>query len=156
MDTQTTQPETVNSGASNAADFQPPTQNPQNPQTNLFQQQGGLQDMPQAQDVLREQQNFRIVLPQGEPNQPPRPAEGQAGLSATTLFAIVLIGAILLALAHGYRRSAKRRGVSSEETVESDTSETDVIEPKEPKTRKKSARKHGHGRPKSQKKKKNR
>lgn len=48
-------------GASNASDFQPPTQNPQTAPVNV-QQQSGLQNITNPQEFLNERQNVRISV----------------------------------------------------------------------------------------------
>jgi hypothetical protein len=51
-----------NQGASNANDFQPTTQNPQNIEADLFQQQGSLQETTNGQELLSDNQNTTLYV----------------------------------------------------------------------------------------------
>lgn len=88
-----------NSGASNAADFQPPTQNPQNVQGSVVQQQNGLQGVTNTQEFFNDTQNSSIQIT-SEPA-PARavvePTNDAATLAILAVVAIV-VGVILFRL----------------------------------------------------------
>src|SRR5688572_1109403 len=114
---------TPNSGASNAQDFQPTTRNPQLP-VNPLQQQSGLQESTDAQQVLGAQQDARISVPIN-PAQAPRPAQAEAGnMTGLVLLLSVMALILILALAHFIRKRGKIRILP----------ETDYAEDKETKT----------------------
>lgn len=83
--------EAPTSGASNAADFQPPTKSPQTAPGSL-QQQGGLQSKTNPQELLNEYQNTQIQV-----TSQPAPARAQVRNDVTGLIIIALV-AIPLAL----------------------------------------------------------
>lgn len=62
MNQSSDQSATQNNGASKASDFQPTTQNPQNIETDLFQQQGGLQNVTNSQELLSDTQGRQLVV----------------------------------------------------------------------------------------------
>ena len=90
-------------GASNASDFQPTTQNPQNIPSNLFQQQGGVQSVTNTQELLNDRQSTTISITRA-----PAPAPPQAATASETPFSfIILLAAIAAALIFIYRRRAR-------------------------------------------------
>lgn len=130
-----------NNGASNAQDFQPPTQNPQNPGT-LQQQSSGVQD-PTGQDILNNP-NAHISVPVNPDTPKPAPQVTAAGVD---WLLVVLVSLVLVAIAEVFfmRRDKKRatRPVAASLTktflAENRPDETtqerveQVMEPEEPK-----------------------
>ena len=86
---------TPGGGASNANDFQPTTQNPQAIPTNLFQQQTGVQNVTNPQELLNEQRNVRITVTK-EPAA--TPAMAQANESPMVFYAAFLAVFIVVAI----------------------------------------------------------
>lgn len=79
-----------NNGASNAADFQPPTQNPQMPTTSsVYQPQSGLSSATNTQSYLNEQQNARITVTT-------EPAPAKAKANETNDAVGIAIGLVIL------------------------------------------------------------
>ena len=99
------------SGASNASDFQPTTQNPQAVPVNLFQQQNGVQNVTNPQELLNEQRNVRISVA-SEPAAT-APAVAQANESPVLFIAALLVVLVLIVIL--IFRKLRRRVVSTME-----------------------------------------
>lgn len=87
-----------NSGASDANDFQPTTQNPQTVPGNVFQQQGGVQNVTNTQELLGDQQNARITVTAEPAPQPAAAKANESPLGFFMLMLLITVAAILLAL----------------------------------------------------------
>jgi hypothetical protein len=114
-------------GASNATDFQPPTQNPQTDPVNV-QQQNGLQNITNPQEFLNERQNARISVAT-------EPAPAQAAVEPTNdaigivlLLIIAVLAAILV-----YKIFNKHPDEPLPAVVEEPSTEPDKVA-EEPKT----------------------
>lgn len=90
-------------GASNASDFQPTTQNPQNIPSNIFQQQGGVQSVTNTQELLNDQQGATISITRA----PAAPAPQAATAKETPVGFILLLFVIAAALVYTYQRRVK-------------------------------------------------
>ena len=88
---------TPNNGGSTARDFQPTTRNPQTAPVNLFQQQTGVQNNTNTQQLLSDQQNLRITVTKDPaPEQfaqvmPTKDATGLIVLSVLAILAAVIL-----------------------------------------------------------------
>lgn len=114
-----------NSGGSNANDFQPTTQNPQTVPGNLFQQQGGVQDVTNTQELLGDQQNARILVTSEPAPQPATATANESPIGFIVLMLVIAAAAILLALFTRRKRRAAHEVLPVEEAVS--------VEPKTPK-----------------------
>jgi hypothetical protein len=86
-------------GASNAADFQPPTRNPQSAPAQLFQQDNSPQSS--SVDQILQNRNARIQVPV---NPAPAPAEvAEAKSNDWLVFSVVVVAIVLVSL-HFWRR----------------------------------------------------
>lgn len=119
-----------NNGASNASDFQPQTQNPQNIPGNVIQQQSGLQGVKNTQEFFNDKQNATISVP----NEPaPAQAIAQPTNDALTLAILsviaIIAGLILFRISNRIGNKATATVTSEEPT----TQETDQITEPKPK-----------------------
>ncbi|MBA3758247.1 hypothetical protein H0X10_01275 [Candidatus Saccharibacteria bacterium] len=87
---------TPNNGGSNARDFQPTTRNPQTTPVNLFQQQTGVQNNTNTQELLSDQSNVRITVTKDPA--PAQVAQVMPTKDATGLIVLSVV-AILVAIA---------------------------------------------------------
>jgi MYXO-CTERM domain-containing protein len=117
---QTTTQNPANPGASNAADFQPGTQNPQEAPAQLFSQPGSVQSG--SQDTLLENKNAHITVTSQPAASTPAVAQAKSG-NGEVIFAI-LVAALVVAFLLWRRRRQQTSVV--EEIVE--TAETIVVE----------------------------
>ena len=85
-------------GASNTKDFQPDTGNPQTAPVNLFQQQGGIQNITNTQELLSDQKNLNITVTSEPAPMPPSVAQAKetpvgfiSALTIAFLISVVLI-----------------------------------------------------------------
>ncbi len=125
----------ASSGASNASDFQPPTKNPQDIPSNVFQQQGGLQTVNNPQEVLNDQQHTRISVPV---NPAPAVTRAKSNISGDLLGIIIVVIAVA-AFSVIYRASnkqAEKEAVKTEvetPSTEDKPKETPAKKPAKPK-----------------------
>lgn len=103
------------SGASNTKDFQPDTGNPQTAPVNLFQQQGGIQNITNTQELLSDQQNARITVT-SEPAQTP-PAVAQAKETPVGFISALVIAFLITVVLLVIKIRASRSNSSNAETV---------------------------------------
>ncbi len=104
---------TPGSGASNSSDFQPTTRNPQTAPVNLFQQQSGLQNVTNTQELLSDNQNVRIsITAEPAPAQPAVAAANETPVGFIALAVLIIIGAGALIL---FRKFKNKPGTVSEE-----------------------------------------
>lgn len=102
MPTTLAQAVTPNRGASNAADFQPPTQVPQTAPGELFPQAEGLQTG--SQDRLLENSNARITVPTHTPAESATTVTPETNGAGGVIIAVLLAAVVLSFLAWRRRR----------------------------------------------------
>lgn len=114
---------TPGNGASNAADFQPPTQNPQTIPQDVVQQQTGLQGVTNPQEFFNQQQNARISVasepaPASAAANPTNDAMGLLFVAATVLAVMFVINFL-----RGQRQTLKPPMNYEESTAETESDE---------------------------------
>jgi len=159
MSDTTTQPTAApNSGASNASEFQPTTQNPQDVSSNLYQQQTGIQNVKNTQEVLNDQKNARISItyqPSGQ-NMPVAKAHETPVIFIFSLICGTLIVLLIIGRKYGFglRKLSKpsdpqalppqaqvETEIAATDTPASKPTEVATAKPKKP-TQKKTKRRH--------------
>lgn len=136
---------TPNNGASKSTDFQPQTRNPQSAPVNLFQQQSGIQNVTNTQELLSDQRNVRITV-----TSQPAAAPAEVAAANETPF-VFIVAATLVVVIVGIYAIRKLRSnhttpiqpLRSEPEVPAEINETVVLPKTTPKKKsKKAKRKH--------------